>query len=638
MHGEFSGIFQMFFKKNIVNRWYLLLPAVLLFLYIVIRAATISLNWDEANTFFEYVRTPNWLPQDFNYMLANDHLLNTWLMKCSVTIFGESEFALRLPNVLASLLYFFSVATILQKLFEKKGQILFAFFMLCLNPFVLDFFCVARGYGLALAFMMGGMSQITNYIFGKNEIRQGIYAQLFFIAALLANFTFVHVLLSCSVLLMMNRLFFHRSDRPYRSIIGFSILPVIALAILFPFLKQLKNAGALFYGEEIKSLAETFLSLTRCSLYGAVYSSVFLPIMTILVSAVPLIAVIHIMRNALTVQKTNQGRWMVFITLTLFFTIVGPMFLHLIFKTNYLSGRTALFYLPLLILSFLGLLLISNASIRNVALTGIAVLSLVHFSFTANFYSCYDWKEQADVKNAMLLLKDQKIPNDQKVYAQIISTDLPFEKQINYYRMRFDMKQFSHAGRNENVPNCSFYYLPILNKDTIVNTDFLLFYYEHTETLLFRKREPHPENLKIVKQVWQDFEHEDAFPQLKRDTIFIGEQGTFAGNHFPYSISVGMTIPDSVKGNLVASLNCRLFYYTRNTSALLVFSFDNGKSESWEAMHITELPEQPGVWSLTNWTRPVPAGTKKISVFLWNRDQKIVLMDNVGIRLLRVVE
>ena len=102
MQGNLSNSFQRFSIKNIISRGYLFLPAFLLFAYVAFRAMQLSLIWDEANTFFEHVRTPFWLPNNYNYMSANNHLLNTWLMKCSVNVFGESEFALRLPNVIAA--------------------------------------------------------------------------------------------------------------------------------------------------------------------------------------------------------------------------------------------------------------------------------------------------------------------------------------------------------------------------------------------------------------------------------------------------------------------------------------------------------------------------------------------------------
>src|ERR1051325_3912111 len=101
MKGNFPKTIQSFFKENSIRRWHLFLPAIFLFIYIILRAKKLSLTWDEANTFWEYVRTPRWLPQEFNYMSANNHLLNTWLMKICAMCFGESEFSLRLPNVLA---------------------------------------------------------------------------------------------------------------------------------------------------------------------------------------------------------------------------------------------------------------------------------------------------------------------------------------------------------------------------------------------------------------------------------------------------------------------------------------------------------------------------------------------------------
>ncbi|HET6992105.1 MAG TPA: hypothetical protein VFJ43_12305 [Bacteroidia bacterium] len=635
MQGKVSYSPQNFFKEQILNRWYLVLPAILLFIYIALRAAKLSLVWDEANTFFEYVRTPNWLPRDYNYMSANNHLLNTWLMKCSVNLFGESEFALRLPNVLSSAFYFFAIAAILEKLFERRLHILLAFAILALNPFTLDFFSVARGYGISLALMMGGLLQITKYIFGKHELRHGIYAQLFLVAATVANLTMIHILLAISFLLIINRFLFHRNERPARALLFFTTLPLVTIIILLPYIHHLKIAGALFYGDEAKSLADTFLSLSQASFYGAFYSSVCVPVMTILVSAIPLVSIIYLMRNAQIVMKTNRGRWIVFITMTLFFTIAGPMFLHFIFKTNFLSGRTALFYLPLIILNFLGLVMISPVRLRNFILVFTGSAAFLHFTYMGNIYDFYDYREQADVKEAMTILKKQIISGDQKVYAQVISTDVPYEKQINYYRMRFGMNNFSHASRKESVPACSYYYLP-LQSDEFVNIDNdPIHTFDGTMTELYRMKQFPGSDLKLVSQVWEDFERQDSYLDLKTDTVFFGNRGAYAEEGHEYSVSVPLSIPDSVSGNLVASLNCRLYYYTRNTSALLVFSFDNGSAETWEAMHFTELTEKPGQWSLTNWTRPIPKGTKTLRVYLWNRDKTPVLMDNVGIRLLK---
>jgi hypothetical protein len=626
--------------KRIISFWWIIIPGAAFFIYVALRAHRLSLTWDEANTFFEFVRNPNWLPDGYNYMSANNHLLNTWLMKCSVFLFGESEFALRLPNVIAAGFYFFAAGALAEMLGGKKWQILLVFILLCANPFVLDFFSVARGYGISIALLMLGILQITKYILGKHEIKNGIYAQLFLTAAVLANLTLIHVLLAVTLLLVLNRFFFHRNERFSRAVMLLTIVPVIALAMLVPYLKQLKSAGAFFYGEEARSLGDTFLSLSKASAYGTFYSSRLVPVMTILVSAIPLISVIYLMRNALTAMKNAQGRWLVFITLTLFFTIAGPMFQHLLFGANFLSGRTALFYIPLIALNFTGIIILCPPRVKNVLLVTAGIFSIVHFYFSYNLYFTHDWKEQADVKTAMLALKNKNIPLAENCFANILSTDLPYEKQINYYRMRLQLTNYSHAARKESVPVCSSYYLAVDGYDKISHEvknlpkekirDFWL-----SKTWLFHfPSGSKTKQLKFVTEVWQDFEHEDPYRELRTDTLYFGDKGTFAGKGFPYSISVPLVIPDSATGKLVATMSCRLYYYTRNTSALLVFGFDNGSAETWEAMHLSELPEKPLTWSITSWTRPVPAGTKKVRVYLWNTDKKLVLMDNVAVRLL----
>lgn len=630
-----------FLKEKIMDRWYLILPAILLFIYIVLRACRLSLTWDEAHTFFEYVRTPQWWPGGYNYMSANNHLLNTWLMKCSVSLFGESELALRLPNVIAGGFYLSASIFIASRLTEKKWHALIVFLLFAANPYLLDFFSLARGYGISMALLMMAAWQLMRYVFGKNGIRYALYAQLFLTMAVFANFTLIYIFLAVFFLLVLNRAVFHRKENLMRTVGLISALPFFTLLILLPYLHHLKMAGALFYGEEINSPAGTFLSLSKAISYNTFYSDKFIPLMTIAFSAVPLIAVIHVMRHALTIMREEKGRWLVLVTLTLFFAIAGPLLQHLILRTNYLSGRTALFYIPLLALNFTGILVLFPGKIKNILLVISGIITLVHFSLAGNFYFTYDWQEQADVKQAMLLLKAKNIQPAENCFADIIATELPYEKQINYYRMRLGMTDFSHAARDEFSPACSYYYLGSANNsaagEKLQMHPHTWRWFRTSKTSLFNfPPEKNPGlKLTVLKESWQDFEHEDPYRELKTDTIYIGDKGTFADRDLPYSINVPLEIPDSVNGNLIVSLNCRLYYYTRNTSALLVMSYENDGKNAWEAMHITELPDKPGTWSMTNWTRPVPAGTRKIRVYLWNTDKTPVLMDNVDLRLLR---
>src|SRR4051812_47189516 len=119
MQENASHSFRSLLKTRFLNRWYLILPAILLFIYIILRAKFAALTWDEGHTFFEFVRNPNWIPKNYNFMSANNHLLNTWLMKITVGLFGESEWALRLPNILSGGIFLLVLTRLLTKIFSS---------------------------------------------------------------------------------------------------------------------------------------------------------------------------------------------------------------------------------------------------------------------------------------------------------------------------------------------------------------------------------------------------------------------------------------------------------------------------------------------------------------------------------------
>jgi hypothetical protein len=117
-----------------------------LFIYIVIKANTLSFTHDEGFTYdiikrYEGINT------------ANHHILNTALMKNSSSFLGNNEFSYRLPNVLSFLLFGFGFLLIFKQLKNVfLGIIVFS--IIFFNPFLIDFFSLARGYGLSFGFMV----------------------------------------------------------------------------------------------------------------------------------------------------------------------------------------------------------------------------------------------------------------------------------------------------------------------------------------------------------------------------------------------------------------------------------------------------------------------------------------------------
>ena len=125
---------------------FLLLAA--LFAVSVYRAATQSISHDEA-VIFEWLLSGPW-GQVLNGTHGNHHVITDLLSKLMISIFGTSEMALRVPALIGALVYFFSIFRISTFLFGDGLFFLLSVSLLSLNPFVLDYLCCARGYGLAL--------------------------------------------------------------------------------------------------------------------------------------------------------------------------------------------------------------------------------------------------------------------------------------------------------------------------------------------------------------------------------------------------------------------------------------------------------------------------------------------------------
>lgn len=133
----------------------------LLLASIAYRAYALSFTIDEA--------------MSYNYVLglweddlrANDHWLNTFFMRvCNLTL-GSSEWSLRLPNVLSFLLYSAAVFGLIRNL---KSRLLFysSAAVLLFQPAFLEFFSLARGYGMGVAFFAYGFYLLVSVIRTNN--------------------------------------------------------------------------------------------------------------------------------------------------------------------------------------------------------------------------------------------------------------------------------------------------------------------------------------------------------------------------------------------------------------------------------------------------------------------------------------
>ena len=143
---------------DVIERLTVSVIFAVLIAYVASRAALMSITHDEALTYVWHVKGSVTDIVSFSTLgLAdNNHMLFTLLAKASTIAFGPSELALRLPSVIAYA-GFLAALYLTLRLFVQ-GVVLWLFFLfVAINPYVIDMFSIARGYGLGMALGTAGL-------------------------------------------------------------------------------------------------------------------------------------------------------------------------------------------------------------------------------------------------------------------------------------------------------------------------------------------------------------------------------------------------------------------------------------------------------------------------------------------------
>jgi hypothetical protein len=85
---------------------------------------------------------------------SNNHVLNSALMRAFIAVFGSSHLAVRAPALIGAAIYIGAAVWLCRTLVRERGLAWASFVCLTFNPLVFDYLVAARGYSLALAFLL----------------------------------------------------------------------------------------------------------------------------------------------------------------------------------------------------------------------------------------------------------------------------------------------------------------------------------------------------------------------------------------------------------------------------------------------------------------------------------------------------
>jgi hypothetical protein len=162
------------------------------------RAATQSITHDEAVTYDRYVSGP--LYRLISSTDANNHILHSVLCRATVSVCGPSEFALRLPSLAGGVLFLAMLGRVGWRVWGFSPTTAAAVLVLGLNPYVMDYLSIARGYSLALGLWVAALDQLLAawYALRSSDVDSCSGSDLhvrrasqLFALSVLANLTFV---------------------------------------------------------------------------------------------------------------------------------------------------------------------------------------------------------------------------------------------------------------------------------------------------------------------------------------------------------------------------------------------------------------------------------------------------------------
>ena len=141
---------------------YLTAGACLFFLaYVISRAIHVALTYDEAAAYIKFISAG--VLAAFSFAYSTNHILYTLLAQLFYTAGGNRDMVLRLPSVLGYSMYLgFSILSL--GLLGNRLVAFAGFLLLNLNAYLLDYFALSRGYGLALGFLMGALFFLFRFL------------------------------------------------------------------------------------------------------------------------------------------------------------------------------------------------------------------------------------------------------------------------------------------------------------------------------------------------------------------------------------------------------------------------------------------------------------------------------------------
>jgi len=446
-----------------------LLIGILLVAFTGYKAAYISFTHDESLTWLDIYHSVHDIIVG-NPPSSNNHMLNTLLMRSENMSIGQTEFDLRLHTWISHFIYIifsFQIA----RLFKNTFLMAACFVLLNCNPYLLDFFSLARGYGMALAFMMGSLYFALIYV-RQQKIWKVSLALFFGMIAVLANFTWLNyyiVLIGVLGIYQLSQVMSHKNTgvKSWLQFLPYMISLVLMYLVLKRPITGLQAGNNFFFGGEKGFWQDTVFNLVKDLLYLKNMEWLAWPLF-VLVILFLFIALDYLVVLVYKKGFLKESAFFYFAMGLLFFAGLSTVVQHGLIGTKFLLDRTSLLFFPLFMLV---VVLFANELMQNKKwklasvslISGLGLLMIGYTCFAVNFHSVREWQYDSDTK-AMLKVLDKEVPlMGRKTEGVFLQAHWFFEPTINFYRRTTHMEWVRHIDRYEKSDTSKYEYVYLID-------------------------------------------------------------------------------------------------------------------------------------------------------------------------------
>ena len=421
-----------------------LLLGLLCFIYVLARTLLVGITFDESWTIGISSSKTIGDILTFNPTTANNHLLNSILIKLFYYSGIDTTFMARLPNLLSLIGYLYFSSKICRT-FIKEYLGIATFVLLISNPFMLDFFGLARGYGLSLFFLMGSLYYVLK--FNKSlSVKAATFALILGGIAVLSHFAIL--MFWVGLFGVIHLIAFAKNKTGFFSLLKYtsSTAFVLAATIYFP-IQKLRSANSLWYGGAESLYGDTLYSLVDYSLANQASINTNFLILNILILFFVFALLFYLISNYKTKNIWTQPP--VLFTMLLIIPLCINFFLHHMVGTKLLINRTALFYLPLFALALA--FTIKHNRIKNTSLfmNGVYVLivflSVFNLQKNVNLHRTISWFFEGPIPEVLTYL-NEKGRSENKIF--ILGSSVMFKSSLSYYQWK---QQYKHVVFDRNL-------------------------------------------------------------------------------------------------------------------------------------------------------------------------------------------